>query len=46
MSSVQPHQSEPPVGTLDKQAAGDHDQPYRFGLPPRAVSPNGMGNAL
>jgi hypothetical protein len=39
MNSVQPHQSDPPLGTLDGQGAGDHDQPYRFGLRPRAEHP-------
>jgi hypothetical protein len=39
MTSVQPEQSDPVLGTSDGQGAGDHDQPYRFGLRPRAESP-------
>ena len=39
MTHVQPQQSAPPDGTKDGQGAGDHDQPYRFGLRPRAESP-------
>ena len=39
MTSVDPQQSAPPVGTQDGQGAGDHDQPYRFGLRPRAECP-------
>jgi hypothetical protein len=29
----------PPTGSLDGDGAGDHDQPYRFGLRPRAIVP-------
>jgi hypothetical protein len=39
MTSVQPEQSELRLGTWDGDGAGDHDQPYRFGLRPRAESP-------
>jgi hypothetical protein len=27
------------VGSLDGDGSGDHDQPYRFGLRPRAIAP-------
>ena len=39
MTPVQPEQADTPVGTWDGQGAGDHDQPYRFGLRPRTESP-------
>lgn len=39
MTSAQPQQSDTPVGTRDGQGAGDNDQPYRFGLRPRANAP-------
>jgi hypothetical protein len=28
-----------PLGSLDEDGAGDHDQPYRFGWRPRASVP-------
>lgn len=28
-----------PLGSLDGEGAGDHDQPYRFGWRPRASTP-------
>jgi hypothetical protein len=28
-----------PLGSLDGDGAGDHDQPYRFGWRPRASAP-------
>jgi hypothetical protein len=39
MNSVEPQQSDLPVGSRDGQGAGDHDQPYRFGFRPRAEHP-------
>ena len=39
MTPVQPEQSPPTLGSSDGQGAGDHDQPYRFGLRPRVESP-------
>lgn len=39
MNSVEPQQSDLTVGSRDGDGAGDHDQPYRFGLRPRAENP-------
>ena len=39
MSVVQHNTPNPPTGSLDSDGAGDHDQPYRFGLRPRASHP-------
>jgi hypothetical protein len=40
MTSVrQQHKSDRPLGSLDGEGAGDHDQPYRFGWRPRSSVP-------
>jgi hypothetical protein len=38
-ASTPPEPDRLPVSPLDGPGAGDHDEPYRFGLRPRAVAP-------
>jgi hypothetical protein len=38
-SAEQQQNSGRPLGSLDGEGAGDHDQPYRFGWRPRASVP-------
>jgi hypothetical protein len=39
MSLTSIDNADQPLGSLDGTGAGDHDQPYRFGLRPRASAP-------
>jgi hypothetical protein len=37
--TFEPQQPPRPIGSLDGEGAGDHDQPYRFGRRPRGSVP-------
>jgi hypothetical protein len=39
MSALPPSDADLVIGSLDGEGAADHDQPYRFGLRPRAIAP-------